>query len=298
MIQANWSRLDARKKIGGGNVKTALCWGCAPGADIHRLLDIAAVNGFDEVSITPGHYLDAVARGACNSQLEQLCASKGVSVGVIDPLIAPLPGVPNPREVRSDWRHFFEYTVQDAFQAADALDARTVNLAHFLGSPLVSQRGLESAVRDIAQEATRRGKRVSVEFIPGTGIPTLASAIGLIERVGLSSVGVMFDTWHFLRSEGLVSDLAQLGAGQVFELQLSDRRTPLPDETYVPMAGRLPPGDGEAPLVAIVRALCRGAPDLVVGLEVFTAEPGNPEAAVKRLAAATRTFLRDVVAAK
>lgn len=219
------------------DLKTSLCWGCAPGADIYQLVDLAAVNGFDEISITPGHYLDAVARGAGNSEIEQLCASKGVGVGVIDPLIAPLAGVPKPEEVRSDWRHFFEYTVHDAFQAAEALGARTVNLAHFLGSPLVSQRELASAVRDIAQEAIRRRKRVSIEFIPGTAIPALADAIGLIEAVGLSSVGVMFDTWHFLRSGGLVSDLAHLGVGQVFELQLSDRRTPPPGETYIPMAG-------------------------------------------------------------
>jgi sugar phosphate isomerase/epimerase len=180
---------------------------------------------------------------------------------------------------------------------SSSLGARTINLAHFLGSPEVSPQELASVVGEIGQEAARRGIRLSIEFIPDTGIPTLASAIDHIERVGSTGVGVMFDTWHFLRSGGRVSDLSQLRAGQVFELQLSDRRAPPRDEVYIPMTGRLLPGQGEAPLSTFVQSLIRSSPDIVIGLEVSTVEPALPEAIAERLAAATGLFLKGVEAA-
>jgi sugar phosphate isomerase/epimerase len=281
-------------RIRSDALKTALCWGCIPSVDIHRLADIAAAYGFDEISVTAGHYWRAIALGMIDSQFTQSCAAKGIRVGVIDAPIAALPGVPGPEQVRPDWRHLFEHTIEDCFRAASSLGARTINVAHFLGSPEVSPQELASVVREIAQEAVRRGMRLSIEFIPGTGIATLASAIDLIERVGSGGVGVMFDTWHFLRSGGRVSDLGQLRAGQIFELQLSDRRAPPPNETYIPMTGRLLPGHGEAPLLTIVQSLIRRAPDLVIGLEVFNSEPALPEAIAERLAAATGLFLKSV----
>ena len=107
----------------------------------------------------------------------------------------------------------------------------------------------------------------------------------------------MFDTWHFLRSGGSVDELDQVVSGEIFELQLSDRQAPAPGAAYIPMSGRLPPGEGEAPLGEIVTALRRVTSNLVIGVEVFTAEAGPPDVVAKTLAEATRSFIKALKAA-
>ena len=118
-----------------------------------------------------------------------------------------------------------------------------------------------------------------------------AAALDIAARTRRPDVGVMFDTWHFLRGGGNPGDLGGIGPNLVFEAQISDRPENADQAPYVPMAGRLPPGEGEAPLVAIVQSLRRASPDLVLGVEVFTAENGGVDATVAHLAETTRTFL-------
>ncbi len=285
-------------KVGSGFARTGLCWGSVPDADIYRLARVASRNGFDEIAITAGHYLAALRAGADDAHLRKMLAAANIQVGIIDPLIGALPGLPRSETVKAEWRHFLEFTAADCFAAARALGARTINLAHFLGDPTISFGLLVDAVRNLAEEAKRRDVRLSIEFIPGTGIPSLADALEIIRLVDAPHVGVMFDTWHFLRSGGSVDELGQIGPGQIFELQLSDRMAPVPGAAYVPMSGRLAPGEGAAPIGEIVAALRRATTDLVICVEVFTAEAGPCEVVAKTLAEATRSFIKGLKAAE
>lgn len=271
--------------------ETALCWGSLPDADIFELADAAGFGGFEEITITAGHYLKALERGASEAGLRHMLASAGIRVGVIDPLMSVLPGLPPLDQVRPDWRHFFNYSAKDCFAAAEALGARTVNLAHFLGSPRTPPSAIAEAIVPLSLEASQRRLRLSIEFIPGTGIPDLARALDIVRLTGAENVGVMFDTWHFLRSEGTWADLFNLRPGQIFELQLSDRREPAHGETYMPMTGRLPPGEGEAPLAEILDRILARSAELVVGVEVFRAGSRAPRTVAIELSDATRTFL-------
>ena len=60
--------------------------------------------------------------------------------------------------------------------------------------------------------------------------------------------------------------------GLISGLQISDRREPPPGTPYTPMFGRLLPGEGELPLVALLRELLGREPGLTVGVEVFSEE--------------------------
>jgi sugar phosphate isomerase/epimerase len=104
---------------------------------------------------------------------------------------------------------------------------------------------------------------------------------------------ILVDTWHLARSGGTVADLLALPPGCVGGAQLSDRIAPPPGEPYVPMTGRSIPGDGELPLVDIVRALHANQPGLDICMEVFSAEieaMSHAEAA-QRMAEAARTVV-------
>jgi sugar phosphate isomerase/epimerase len=268
----------------------ALCWGSAPQAELLELAEVGARHGFRELSVTPGQYLRA---GLPDAQLRARLADRAVTVGVIDALMSVLPGTPAPQDVRPQWREPFERSLADCLAAAVGLGARTVNMAHFLGVPTPVD-DLAAAVRDVADAAAELNLAVSIEFIPGTGIPDLAMAQAVVAATGRPNVGILFDTWHFFRGGGTLADMAALRPGEVIEAQISDRVEPPDGAPYVPMTGRLPPGEGTAPLAPIVRALRQATPGLVLGVEVFTAEQGAPDAVIAALAATTEAFLEQL----
>ena len=79
----------------------------------------------------------------------------------------------------------------------------------------------------------------------------------------------MFDTWHFARSNGQLADVARLPLGTIGGVQLNDWAQPLVGTSYVPMSGRLVPGDGQLPLAEILSAIEENSPGLDVCIEVF-----------------------------
>ncbi len=266
--------------------RTSLCWGSVPEAGLVELAALASRHGFPEISVRPGHYIHA---REAEDWLERLAAT-GVTVGVIDALLGYLPGSPHSEEFGNDVAE-----LDACLEAAVQLGARTLNVAHYRGDPTVGFDQMSEAVSEIASRVEHAGVRCSLEFIPGTGIPDLETVLRLMEEADSSAVGVMFDTWHHIRVGGTSSELSALETGQVFEVQISGRRTPSATDEYVPMTGRLAPGQGDAPVAELVRELWAVDAELVLGLEVFTAERGEMDMRVAHLAGATRTFLTEEV---
>lgn len=272
----------------------ALCWGSVRQASLLELAALASRHGFAEISITVGQFQTALQAGHSAEGLREQLAELGVTVGVVDPLISALPGVPAWQDVPEMMREVFRYTLGDCLEVAKAVGARRINLAHFLGQP-TSPQLLANAVAGVAAAAASAGIGVSLEFIPGTAIADLAAAREIVDHSKAANAGIMFDSWHFVRSGGTVSDLDDLRPNEIVELQLSDWRQPPPDEIYVPMTGRLAPGAGELPLPQILRKLLKLCPALVIGLEVFSADEADPERFAGHLASMTRKLLANAM---
>jgi len=265
----------------------ALCWGCVPDASLFELAALGARYGFPEIHVQPAQYLAAGMRG---SELAARLDEVGVSVGVVDAVMSGLPGLPYPDEVRPEWRAPYLIRVDQCIEAAVTLGARTLNVAHALGT-LVDYSMMADAVGRIAEQAATANLRISLEFIPGTGFPDFPTTLEIVRRVGRQDVGVLLDTWHLARSGGNRDQLLAFGADRIFEAQISGRREPPPGEPYIPMTGRLAPGEGDESVSEVVRTLRRLRPDLVLAVEVFTAKRDDPDRTVARLAEATASFL-------
>ena len=119
----------------------------------------------------------------------------------------------------------------------------------------------------LAELAAARGLATTLEFIPATPVPDLATAAAAAAHVGRPEFGVLVDTMHLVRSGGTAADVAALAPGVVTYAQLCDCPLVSPYATYAEEAKyeRLPPGAGEFPLLDILKALPR---DLVIGLEI------------------------------
>jgi sugar phosphate isomerase/epimerase len=247
-------------------ISLELCWGTVRAGTVEDLLRAAAAGGFDAVTVTPHMVAPYFADGA--PSLRGLSADLGVQISVIDPLIAALPGSPGPDEVAPEYRQFFAYGEAEAFATAELTGAPTVNLAHFLGRP-TDRSELVDAVGGICERAGRRGLAVSLEFIPGTGVPDLPTAMAILTAVNASNSGVCLDNWHLARSGGTRADVQALPAGSIRVLQLSDRVEPPSGQGYVVMADRLIPGAGEQDVLGLTQAALAVSPGLRIGVEVF-----------------------------
>jgi sugar phosphate isomerase/epimerase len=270
----------------------ALCWGTLIGVPLTALIEAAAAAALGAVTLTQRMYAQSLASGTSAAALRARLKNSGVRVHAIDPLIGALPGTPRPGDVPAENRAYFEITEDECYAAADALEAETVNLAHFGGSA-VPEQAFVDCLGPLAARARAHGLRLTLEFLPESAIPDLASALRIVRAVNAANLGVMLDTWHFARSGGTPDQLAALGPGLISGLQISDRIAPAPGTVYAPMTGRLLPGEGELALVEILRLLRRRDPDLTVGVEVFSEELKQlaPVAVARRVGESTRALL-------
>ncbi len=285
-------RIDESPVIG-------LCWGTAIGTPLEPLIEAAGGAGLGAVTLTAGMYEASRSRGVSAAQLRRRLTDTGVRVHAIDPLIGVLPGTPKPAEVPAENRSYFEFTEERCYEAAEALEAETINLAHF-GGGAVAEQAFIDCLGPLAERARRRGVRLTLEFLPESAIPDLATAQRIVSGVGSKNLTLLLDTWHFARSGGTLGQLRDVPQGLIGGVQISDRREPPPGTPYTPMGGRLLPGEGELPLVDLLKGLLSQEPGLTVAVEVFSEElkalPAHEIAA--RVASATRRVLARVSGAE
>jgi sugar phosphate isomerase/epimerase len=269
-----------------------LCWGTVERASLIELLEVADRAGYGSVAVTPHSYLRLPPRDA--RAVRSFLAYRPLRVNVIDAILGGLPGSPPADRVDARFRHGFGYTAEQCFDVAAQLDASVVNVAHFLGAAVEFQ-ALADALASLAVQARSRRIRLTIEFLPGTGIPDLATAHHLARAAGADVTSVMLDTWHHARSGGSVNDVRQLPRGSIGGLQVSDRVAPPPGAGYRIMEDRLLPGRGELPLAALVSAALTNNPEVAVGVEVFSEELRSMS--LDQAAGAAIQALRDVLAA-
>jgi len=243
-------------------------------ASLAELIVLAGAHGFAAVTTTPWLYTRA---GVADADLRRLLDDHGVRVTYVDGLITALPGTPPP--------HPSDASEEDCYRIAEALGATAINVVHINGSPTPVAE-LAAALGPVCDRAATRGLRIVVEFLPGTGIADLPTALELVRAVDAHNLGIVLDSWHLARSGG-TPDLLEPGAAALIgAVQLSDRRRAQDLEPYVPMSGRLLPGTGELPLVDIVARIRRAHPEIPVGIEVISDEMRGLEAGAAAAAAA------------
>jgi sugar phosphate isomerase/epimerase len=269
-----------------------ICWGTLIKASLPELIAEAGRNGFGTIAVTPPSFRRCLEAGTTVAELRTMLADHGVRVTVIDPLLAGLPGSPRPEDVPENLRDGFLHDEAYCYVVAEALGAKVVNVAHFLGKA-VPLPELAGAIKAMGRRAAAHGLQISLEFIPGTGMPDLVTANEIVELAGEPNLGVLFDTWHFVRSGSTLEQLRALPPGRINALQISDRIPPPPGAAYVPMSGRLFPGEGEQPLDEILKLVFANNASITAEIEVFSADlSAMPVAAAAEHAAqAIRTWL-------
>jgi sugar phosphate isomerase/epimerase len=115
--------------------------------------------------------------------------------------------------------------------------------------------------------ADARGIESVVEFVPGLAIGTLSDALAAIRHIGSPNLRLVIDCMHLIRSGSSAADVAALDPDLIGYAQICDVPLVATVANYSDEAchHRLPPGEGELPLLDILAALPR---DVIIGLEV------------------------------
>ncbi len=248
------------------------------------MIRLAARCGYDAVGlrliavtpITPGYDLmrDAPLRR------ETLAALRETGLRVLDVEFVRLtPG-------------FDAAALEPLLEAGAALGARHVICAPY--DPDLSR--LAASLAALGERAAAHGLSAVLEFFPWTVVPGLADAWRIVQATGREDIGILVDALHFDRSDSPLELLRALPPHRLPFLHLCDapRRPPYTEEAllHAGRAERLPPGEGEIALPAILAAAPPGIPvALEVPMAALAASEGY-EAVARRAIAGARRLLQ------
>ena len=230
------------------------------GDSFRDYLAATAAAGFESVSLYPFHLVfagDGAVRAVKDSGLavEAVEATIGWANGPSDAVTAEIDGL---------------------IAAGQDLGARIIGAA-CLG-PLADRSAAVEGLAFVAARAAEADMVISLEFLPWTGVATMAEANDLIVDSGEPNATILLDTFHWIRQPGGPDPdlLRSLPGDRIAYVQLCE---PSP-ATDVPLAGiedeamhrRQLPGAGVVDFAAIWDALDRIGSDPFVAAEVFSDE--------------------------
>ena len=152
---------------------------------------------------------------------------------------------------------------------ADRLDCGVIHATTL--NPMVDLAAAADGYAAIAERAHAADRVLGLEFLPWTGISTLALANQLCEQAGPAG-GILLDAWHWTRQPGGpdLELLRSLPGHRITSVQLSDVATvPGPDVEQEAMHARRLPGDGAVDFAALWDALDHIGATPVVAAEVM-----------------------------
>jgi sugar phosphate isomerase/epimerase len=131
----------------------------------------------------------------------------------------------------------------------------------------------DAGLGHLCELAGERDLQVSLEFVPGTGVPDLASAVNLIADVDADNLGLVLDTWHWFHQTGgpSTSTLDTIPAGRIHLLQLNDAPKRLDPHLLPDRDNRLLPGEGVIDILGLLDVLAHMGARPLVACEVFSA---------------------------
>ena len=149
-----------------------------------------------------------------------------------------------------------------------SITSRPVTAEDFAATP--------EAIRETGDITAAFGLTAMIEFArTSTHLATLPSSLEVIRAAGHPSVRPMLDFFHFWSGLSKLSDLDMLMPGELAHAHFQDLR-PGPRE-LIDNDSRVIPGDGIAPLGAILRTLAAKQYTGALSVELFRAEIVNGE---------------------
>lgn len=261
------------------------------GGGVREIVAAAVAGDYRGITIWPSDVARAEAEGLSLADVKAFIHDHGLVVTDVDCLLGwTEQALPKPGEA------MVEIVPTDRFlEIAEALDADAVNVAQGFGSELDLDRAAEDLAK-IARRAAEQGRNVNFEFLPWCGVPDVTTCLDLLERTGCPNTTIMFDAWHWFRGARDLEALKRIPGARIGSTQWNDApEAPAANLMVEAMEARLLPGEGDIPLVDLVRTLDAIGSTAPIGVEVIQKDHESmaPEEVGRRTADAMRAILRE-----
>ena len=264
--------------------KIGLCWGMFMDMSASDFIGLAGRHEYESLMFGPAKFQGPKAPPP--GETRRMLDANGVSVISFDGVMAGLPRL-SPEAAQ------YRLPEDDYIRMAEETGATCFNVPHYRGDPATPLNEFVDHLGPFCERAARYGIAIALEFLPGTGIPDVASANRICEAIGLPTLGITVDTWHLARNRGSTADIRNLPSGRIKAFQISDRAADEDDKPDEEMWGRLIPGEGVLPLKETIELVMANNPDIGIDGEVFSKNlidrPADETAA--RIACALRKII-------
>lgn len=126
-------------------------------------------------------------------------------------------------------------------------------------------------IRRVADIAKQFKLRVGAEFVRNsTFMASLPTALRLHREAAHPHFGIIFDCYHFWSGPSRMEDMESIRPGEILHAHLND--TPDMPRELLDLQSRVAPGEGVAPLAAIVRKLVDRGYRGPISVELFLAK--------------------------
>lgn len=236
--------------------------------DLPHVLDAVAAAGTTSVSL---HVFLGAMHGTAT--VASMLTDRGLRAGALEAALAWSKGPSDANEAEAE----------QIVAMADALDAR--KLLTVVLEPEMDRGAAAEGLAQLCSLVAPAGVQVCLEWLPWTAMPTIASAVDLMESCGEPNAGLTFDTWHWMRQPGGpdAATLDRVDGARIGYLQLCDVASTPADDVFVEaMTGRLLPGDGVIDFTDVLTTLDAKDARPYVASEIFNTsilERGVSEAA-------------------
>ena len=243
-------------------------------ATLEQDVVLAAGAGFRHIELRKEKLLDYLRRGGSLTELKTLLEENRIRPVCINALADITFHKGQSRAAVAELCHF----LCDAGRAVGCRDLEVIAAFH---APTDEREAVTEETAGVLSElggiAADYGMRLALEYmgVPNNSVRTFDHALEIVERVGRANVGLLPDTWHHFAGGSKPEDLLKARADQIFTVHVSDA----PDKAPLSLRRSecLWPGDGAAPIAAMLRCLRQIGYDDIVSVEVF--DPGIQAAA-------------------
>jgi len=252
---------------------------------VKTIVDASADAGFGGVSLWAFHHQAAVGAGTSPEQVKAWHTDRGLSVPVVESLIG--------------WEGGDEAAIQEmcggTFEVASFYGAKAV--AGVVMAPEIDRAAATKGLALLGKMGADRGLKVCIEWLPWSGLPDIKSVWKLIQDVGSDNLGIVFDTWHWLRQPGGpdLETLRKIPGSRIHCVQLDDATLEAGGDEIMleTMSKRLLPGDGDVDWSSVLGTLDEIGADPIWAPEVFNAElmALGPDEMARRIGESTRKVL-------
>ncbi len=216
-------------------------------------IEAVAASDFTAMSVFPADMKRWNEEGLSNAEIGRMVRAGGIDVIALDPFTGWVPGW-SMEGLDQATRNFIDFSEDEIWAWADALDAEKINAVQSVGDDYELS-AYSDALGAFAERAKSHGRGVALEFMPISKIPDLATGWELIRTAG-DDIGMIFDTWHFWRSNPDHDLLATIPGERIYEVQIADAKDEIVENLMVDLLShRRIPGEGDFDLVRTLAVL-------------------------------------------